>query len=177
MCVGWRASAWIMRNNLILLLLLLKLLLICFNFTQIKLIHNRLLLCLLLCFYVVIFMIFLIFIKIYTFLLSRFPALLRIELLSRWINLIFFDQFVISNGIHWVMIEHWARIRIDQRWIRLYKPRLHIVIGCGLCHSQYRCGVFPEESAAIRPHNLFLCHFRMINGGFFGRQRVMLNLN
>jgi hypothetical protein len=72
-----------MRNNLILLLLLLKLLLICFNFTQIELIYNRLLLRLLLCFYVVNFMIFLIFIKIYTFLLSRFPALLRIELLSR----------------------------------------------------------------------------------------------
>jgi hypothetical protein len=45
--VSWRASAWIMRNNWI-LLLLLKLLLISFNFAQIQLIHNRLLLGLLL---------------------------------------------------------------------------------------------------------------------------------
>jgi hypothetical protein len=56
--VGWRACAWIMRNNWI-LLLLLNLLLICFNLTQIQLIHNRLLLRLLLTFNTLILMIFL----------------------------------------------------------------------------------------------------------------------
>ena len=174
LCIGRWAGTWIMRNRWILLLLLLKLLLISFNFAQIQLVHDRLFLGLLLLGFLIFYLVFFSFKKIYLLFLSWFPALLRVEILSRWINIIF---SVIRNGINRVMIKHWACVCVDKGWVCLDEAGLDIVIGRCLSHPQDRGWVFPEESAAVWPHNLLLCHLGMIDSGLFSWQWMMLNLH